>query len=352
MATPAPVAISFDIGTINFVYCIARPLPIPEQPIPPRQFPNALEILHWKKIKLEGKSVPEYNHSLVQVLDDEPLVADNLCERVYIEQQVAMCNPTCFAIASGVTMYFLMRKNLLDCQYPHTIFSVGPTSKFTFFLLKTPPGDAHRMDRKLLAVRIVEFLFADWVRDGAMDRKWMKLFRGQLQQHDHADCFLQMLVAEWKRVHYRPTWEALERLYDYLLKVPRFSKNGSWRLAMTVEGERHYQARAPAAPPAPTRKRKDKGKGKTPIRREDDSDSISISDLESSDDSAIREAKRMSRLEYIQQKEELNDEDLVMIGEGVALHGERVELQQELAGLVLERPQQQADEEDSDSDML
>ena len=360
---PAVVA-SFDMGTANFCFFMGRPITATTSNVPWNVFPVVLEFVRWHKARLPGETIPQYNASVVKLLNSEPLVAEDRCQRVYVEQQIAKRNPACHGIASGVTMFFLTRKALRHCPYPDTIHSVRATSKFTYFLLKTPPGKNHKDDRKILSCRIVDFLLGDWVDRGLVERRWLAFYdKNRIKQDDFADSFLQVYTSECKRQKLVPVFAALERLYAYLRKVPRFSSKGSWPLEMTDDGQRRYDAWKTAItdtaalerPSARKRKRKHPEpdpKGKAPVIEVPDDNVVEKVESDSeSDDSAIREAKRLSRLDLMQTKQELGHDDLVMLDRrdfddpGLVLRRERLALQQELEFL-----QDQADGPDDSED--
>lgn len=154
-------------------------------------------------------------------------------------------------------MYFIMKcsteAKLLPAEHalvkrgPPQILSVRPTSKFGFLYLKTPEGDKQYENRKRMCRLIVLFLLREFCqRLKVLDVGWLqfyesKLITGDDKQDDYADAYLQLYAEQCVKLKFRPSWAALERLYNFLKEDAHFRETGTWPLALTAEGVKRLE---------------------------------------------------------------------------------------------------------------
>lgn len=241
--THEPVVTSHDMGTTNFCYFIGEPNQDESIKEHPDWFALVLKFIRWIKASLKGETVPQYDESIMKLLLKEPLIAHNRVVRVHIEQQVAVENPVMYAISSGVTMLYLVRKEDQVSRYPEAVYTVNAHLKFSYFGIKCPEGYGKKPFRKKLACLIVLFLLEHWVKTGRLHKKWLNLYNeNKSKQDDYADCFLQCYAEECKLANVFPTWAALQELWGYLVKDKIFASDGKCPLELTAEMQKKYDS--------------------------------------------------------------------------------------------------------------
>lgn len=247
------VMASHDMGAVSYTYFMVIPLSEPPPPLPPDQFACPFQdIVRWVKANLHSEQLSELCQAIVNMFNAEQLHKQSRVKGALIEAQLGTQNPRMYALSGSVMTNYYKQKTDTGCQFPESVVSVGAQSKFSLFFLKTPTGLVNYDNRKRLSVLILEFLFDQWNHRKVLRTEWFRFYSGKMltgsdKKDDYADAALQLIAYLMEVLGIALEWEALEALYTYLRKDPRFGPvegygvKNKWPLAFTAEGEEAFR---------------------------------------------------------------------------------------------------------------
>lgn len=238
------LASGHDIGTVNFAQFHGEILP-DDVACPETQFPFILDPVYWQvdSLKNDGaENTYQFIAEMAPLMVSLPLVAQGRVKTVEIEQQLANKNPIMFGVSGGLNMFYIQQQRHVENHWPLQISNVGACAKFGLLLLKAPEGDANKIYRKKLSIRIVLYLITQWQRRGLLAKEWCDMFRQTTKSDDLADAMLMTYTEELRRRQYPIKWRAIELLFTFLVSEAPFQAGGKCPLGFSARGRRLFNA--------------------------------------------------------------------------------------------------------------